>query len=98
MRLIPVHERRYLLTDSRKLDHMLLDFVPTDLLTSSVLLGEVREKLDTLEKAWNGILAGTHDAEIKCNTQRLSTGWNLSPPIQSQGCNFPPRSIIFGAH
>ena len=42
--------------------------------TFRLLLSEVREKLATLEQAWNGVLAGTHDAEIKCSTQRLSTG------------------------
>lgn len=39
-----------------------------------ILLGEEREKVATLETAWRGVLEGTHDAEIKSSTQRLSTG------------------------
>ena len=43
-------------------------------ITHRALLAEERERLAALEGAWKGVLGGTHDAEIKCNTQKLSTG------------------------
>uniref|UniRef100_A0A7S4U8N9 Uncharacterized protein n=1 Tax=Guillardia theta TaxID=55529 RepID=A0A7S4U8N9_GUITH len=49
----------------------------SDYANFKMILAEEQEKLSTLEEAWKGLLAGTHDAQLSYNTQKLSTGKTL---------------------
>eukprot|EP00960_Hanusia_phi_P067193 766569-Hanusia_phi.AAC.3 len=49
----------------------------SDFTNFKTILAEEQEKLATLEEAWKGLLAGTHDAQLSYSTQKLSTGKTL---------------------
>mmetsp|Transcript_65683 Transcript_65683/g.106484 ORF Transcript_65683/g.106484 Transcript_65683/m.106484 type:complete len:490 (-) Transcript_65683:227-1696(-) len=48
-----------------------------DMINFRAVLKEEHDKLKMVEDAWKGLLAGTHDAQLSYNTQRLSTGTTL---------------------
>jgi len=52
-----------------------------DIINFRAVLKEEHAKLKMVEDAWKGLLAGTHDAQLSYNTQRLSTVDTFLPSL-----------------
>ena len=67
-----------------------------DMINFRAVLKEEHDKLKMVEDAWKGLLAGTHDAQLSYNTQRLSTVEN--PPLPLDSSTRPSCILFFRLH